>query len=238
MSRHYLVVDDNREFAENVAEIIREAGALVTVSTDPLEALEQVRRERFDALVTDMRMPGLSGAELVHEVRGIDPGVPIILVSAYAQDEQLKAARHEGLLAVLQKPSQVPKLLELLEVARRDGAVVLVEDDAALAENLGDLLASRGLTVVPAQNLPDVEHLSAEHLAVKPFLALVDLRVPGGKTGAALELVRECFPETPRLVISAWPDECSRAEELIRKPFDSRQLLSRIEALYEARHAS
>lgn len=233
MSRHYLVVDDNLEFAENVAEIIRDAGAEVTVSTDPRQALECVRGSRFDALVTDMRMPGLNGAELVHEVRAIDPGVPIILVSAYAQDAQLRAARNEGLLAVLQKPSQVPRLLELLGVARRDGAVVLVEDDAALADNLADLLASRGLTVVPAGSLPDVEQL-----AVKPFLALVDLRVPGGSPGAALELVRERFPETPRLVISAFPDECARAEELIRKPFDSRQLLSRIEALYEARHAS
>ncbi len=232
MSRHYLVIDDNREFAENVAEILREAGARVTLACEPRAAVELVRGTRFDALVTDMRMPGLTGAELVHEVRAIDPGVPIVLVSAYAQDTQLRAARHEGLLAVLSKPNEIPRLLELLEVARRDGAVVLVEDDTALSENLGDLLASRGLTVCSAGSVPDVEEL-----AVHPFVALVDLRVPGGTPGAALARVRERFPGTPRLVISAWPDDCARDEEIFRKPFDSGQLLTRIEALYEGRQA-
>jgi CheY-like chemotaxis protein len=231
MSRHYLVVDDNLEFAENVAEIIRETGAVVDVVGDGRAALERVVRTRYDAVVTDMRMPGLTGAELVHEVRAVDPGVPIILVSAYSADAQLQAAKYDGVLAVLSKPSQVPRLLELLTVARRDGMVALVEDDPGLVENLEDLLASRGMTVCSAATVSDVDHL-----AVRPFLALVDLKVPGGEAGAALERVRTRFPETPRLVISAYADELKCAEECVRKPFDSRQLLRRIESLYEARH--
>lgn len=232
MSRHYLVVDDNLEFAENVAEILREAGAVVDVAADGRAALERVCAARYDAVVTDMRMPGLTGAELVHEVRAVDPGVPIILVSAYSGGEQLQAAKYEGLLAVLSKPSEVPRLLELLAVARRDGAVALVEDDPSLVENLEDLLAARGMTVCAASTVPDVENL-----AVRPFVALVDLRVPGGKACEALDRVRARFPETPRLIISAFADELRPAEECFKKPFDSRQLLSRIESLYAARAA-
>ena len=68
--RKYLVVDDNRAFAENVAEILRDQGADVTIADGGLQALELAQRSRFDALVTDMRMPVMSGARLVHDLHG------------------------------------------------------------------------------------------------------------------------------------------------------------------------
>ena len=150
MTRRYLVVDDNLEFAENVAEILTDAGAEVCVAAGGKSALEQLRATRFDGIVTDMKMPGLSGAELLRQMRAIDPGVPVVLLSAWAQDAQVAEARRLGLLAFLSKASGTPQLIELLSSARRDATIVLIDDDRALVENLSESLASVGFTVCSA----------------------------------------------------------------------------------------
>jgi two-component system, response regulator PdtaR len=228
MSRNYLLIDDNQDFVENVAEILRDTGALVHIAQDGFTALELVRTRRFDAVVTDMRMPGMTGAELLHQLRELDRGVPVILLSAFSQDAQLEDARREGLLAVLNKPHQMPRLLALLANARRDAALVLVEDDPALSDNLSEALAARGLTVVTASSLREVDLL-----AVEPFAALVDVHLPGGQFGESIDRVQSRFPGTPTLVIAASGEETCGHLELFRKPFDTGALVERIEALYQ-----
>ena len=140
MRRRYLLVDDNAPLAENLAEILRDGGAEAEVAASSADALELARASRFDAVVTDMRMPVMSGAELVHELRRIDPDVPAIVVTAYTGESDLVAARDQGLLAVLPKPVPIQRLSELLSGARRGGLVVIIEDDLALADNLAEAL--------------------------------------------------------------------------------------------------
>src|SRR5262249_37073519 len=134
-------------------------------------AMALVAARKFDALVSDMRMPVMSGAELVHRVRRIDPGLPAIVVTAYTADNDLEAARNEGLPGLRPNPGPWPRLIELCTAARRNGLVALVEDDAALADNLGEALRGRGFAAVTARSVAETERLGA----VKPFVALVDL---------------------------------------------------------------
>ncbi len=231
--RQYLLVDDNQAFVENLGEIIRDAGAEVAIAQSGAEALEQVRRIRFDAMLTDMRMPVMGGAELVHRVRKLDPGLPAIVATAYSGDEDLRIARDEGLLAVLQKPVPVEGLLELLERARRDGLVVLVEDDMALADNLTEALRERGFTAVSAHSIAETERFGG----VKPFASMVDLCVPGGPDGEAMRRVARRFPGIPQLVMTA--HDVARAPlepiSVYRKPFQTQALLEEVERLFKER---
>lgn len=227
MTRKYLVVDDNREFADNVAEILTDAGAEVCVAAEGKSALEQLRTTRFDGVVTDMKMPGISGAELLRQLRQIDPGVPVVLLSAWAQDAQVDAARTMGLLAFLSKASGTPQLIELMEHARRDAMVVLIDDDRAMLENLSEVLASRGFTVCSATSLEELEGLSIK----QPIAALVDMRMPGAVDGAALARVKELFPGTPMLVVTAFKEFEGEGEEIFLKPFDTAELVARLEAI-------
>src|SRR5207249_5148305 len=126
--KKYLLVDDNLAFAENLAEILRDRGAEATVAESGAQALELAGKTRFDAVVTDMRMPVMSGARLVHEIRRVDRGLPAIVVTAYTGEDDLLAARDEGLLAVLPKPAPIERLGELLDAARAAVLVALVED--------------------------------------------------------------------------------------------------------------
>jgi DNA-binding NtrC family response regulator len=168
----------------------------------------------------------------VHRVRRLDPGLPAIVITAYTNDDDLAAARREGLLAVLSKPAPVERLLELLASARRDGLVALVEDDAALSDNLSEILRAHGLTAVTAASVTETERLGD----VRPFCALVDLRVPGGPDGLAMSRLAHKFPGLPMLVITAhaqMPPPAPHAG-LFHKPFDSGELMRTVERLWEA----
>jgi len=232
---NYLLVDDNALFAENLAEIIQDAtGALVDIAAGGAAALQRAAGTRYDAIVSDMRMPVMGGAELVHRVRRIDPGVPAVVVTAYTNDDDLEAARHEGLLAVLPKPTPIPQLLELLSVARRDGLVALVEDDRALSDNISEALRSRGFATVTAASVLETERLGDVH----PFAALVDLRVPGGPDGQAMERLAEKFPGLPLLVMTGHDVVPPRPHQaLYRKPFNTADIVAALERLHARAHA-
>lgn len=231
--RHFLLLDDNREFAENIAEILRDGGDSATVATDGAEALLLAQSHRFDVLVTDMKMPGMSGAAAVHYIRKVDPGISAVVITAYPGENDMEAARKEGLLAVLPKPVPVAVLITLLSNARRDALVALVEDDPALADNLSEVLRARGFSCVTARSILETDQLSM----VKPFAALVDLRLPGGPDGEAVRRLRARFPKVPLFVITAYPALASDVpiSGIFSKPFDTAALIQALEQAHATR---
>jgi CheY-like chemotaxis protein len=233
-TRRYLVVDDNQEFAENLAEIIEERGGQVDIVPSGDEALAKVANTKYDALISDMRMPVMGGAELVHRIRRLDAGLPALVITAYTRDDDVDAARNEGVLAVLPKPPPVSRLMELIAGARRDGLVAIIEDDAQLLDNLSEALRAQGFAAVTATSVTETERLGG----VAPFAALVDLRVPGGPDGFAMNLLGQRFPGLPMIVITGLADlPLTTHEQLFTKPFRTADLMDAVERLYRSQHA-
>ena len=228
--RRYLIVDDNRELAENLAEIIRDRGDAAVVAGSGADAVRLAARNSFDAVLTDMRMPAMNGAELLRELHRSDPGLPAIVISAFTNDSGIQAAEREGPLAVLAKPVPVPQLLHLLGVARRNGRVVLVEDDAVLSDNLAEILQHEGFSVVRLGAVGQIDALPAD----RPLVGLVDVRVPGGPAGEAVRRLARRFPRLPLMVMTGYRDEPLPAEayRLFLKPFDTGELLAAVEGIH------
>jgi DNA-binding NtrC family response regulator len=226
--RKILVVDDNVELAENIAEIVADAGVAEAIVADSgVRALGFLRSGQFDAMVTDMRMPGMNGAELIHQARRIDPGLPVVVMSAYSGDEQLTTASYEGVFVVLAKPVPIDRILEAIAKARRGRMAAIVEDDRALADNLAEAMRERGFTTMTAHSMAE-----AELLRGAPCVALVDVRVPGGQDGAALTCVAAKYPDVPMLVVTAFRDRTPLLPGIaavFEKPFDTKQLLDAVE---------
>jgi DNA-binding NtrC family response regulator len=178
----------------------------------------------------------MDGVELLRQLRQVDAGLPALLVTAYASDQSLHHARQEGLFAILQKPVDIGRLLELLDRVRRDATVALVEDDPVLAENLAEGLRDHGFSVVSAAHVEEAGALRV----VQPLCAVVDWRVPGGAFGEALVRLRERFPGLPCLVISGYEVDgpIDGAVALIRKPFRMEELLATLERAHVARGAA
>lgn len=228
--RSYLIVDDNTELADNLAEILVETGAHVDVVSSGQDALEKAAHNRYDALVSDMRMPVMHGAELIHRMRRLDPGLPAVVVSAYTRDDDLAAARREGLLAVLPKPAPVARLVELVSGAKRNGLVAVVEDDPGLLENLTEALRAHGFSAVTARSLVETERMEG----IAPFLAIADLRVPGGPDGVCVDRLKLKFPQLPVFVITAHADTAPLPayHRLFTKPFRTAELMAAVENAY------
>lgn len=227
--RKYLLVDDNRAFAENLAEILRETGDEAHIVSSGAEALRRVGETRFDAMLTDMKMPEMSGAQLVHEIRSLDPGLPVLVVTAYTGEEDLTWAKREGVLAVLPKPVPIQQMIALLTVAKRDGLVAVVEDDVGLCDNLVEALRDRGFTAVTARSTLEAVGLRDIH----PFAALVDLRLPGSPRGEVVAQLAERFVGLPLLVMTGFPEIAPKAAfKVFAKPFATAQVLATLEGLH------
>jgi CheY-like chemotaxis protein len=230
--RKILITDDNRPFAENLAEILEDAGYEPTIADSGAEALKLAAATRFDVLLSDMRMPNMGGAELVHRIRRQDPGLPAIVITAYTYDNDLTRARQEGLLAILAKPVPVPALIELLAVARRDGLVAIVEDDPKMSDNLTEVLRAHGFGTVTASSILETEHLGD----ISPFLGLVDMRMPGGPDGEAMRKLAARFPGLPMLVITGHGQITPpiKPAGYFSKPFHTPSLLEALERIYKS----
>jgi len=116
-----LVVDDEEPLVKLTAENLAELGYLAVPFTSSAAALEAFRAhpERYDAVITDERMPGLSGAALIHLIKDIRPGIPTLLVSGYVGADVLQRARQAGAFDVLKKPLQLCDLARVLGVVLR-----------------------------------------------------------------------------------------------------------------------
>lgn len=85
ISSSILLVDDNKHGLAARKAVLEELGHRVTAASDAEEALEEFRRAPFDLVVTDFRMPGMNGIELIREIRALRPEVPVILISGYTE---------------------------------------------------------------------------------------------------------------------------------------------------------
>ncbi|MFB6194466.1 MAG: response regulator, partial [Halobaculum sp.] len=102
---HVLCVDDDEAVAEVTAELLaREAEGVVTsVVTDPERALDRIRDDRVDCVVSDYDMPRMDGLELLAEVRERDPGMPFVLFTGQGSEDIASEAISAGVTEYLQK---------------------------------------------------------------------------------------------------------------------------------------
>ncbi len=101
-----LVVDDEEPLVRLATRTLEELGYAPIGFTSSSAALAAFRADpqRFDALITDERMPGMSGSALIREVRGIRSAMPVVLMSGYLGGASSRRARDAGADEVLKKP--------------------------------------------------------------------------------------------------------------------------------------
>ncbi|MDX1982455.1 MAG: response regulator [Bryobacteraceae bacterium] len=110
-SSRILLVDDNENGLKARRAVLEELGYHLTCSNDPAQALDIFRTEKFDLLVTDYRMPGMDGTEVIKGAKQVNPEIPVILLSGFV-DALGMTEENTGADAVIQKSnSEVQHLL-------------------------------------------------------------------------------------------------------------------------------
>ena len=112
MGGKILIVDDEPDILELLAMIIAERTPHQVVTTNnPLEVPHLFKENTFDLLITDLRMPGLSGMDLIREAKKIDPDMPIIVITAYGSSQSAEESITEGAYDYLTKPFRKDQII-------------------------------------------------------------------------------------------------------------------------------
>jgi two-component system response regulator FlrC len=130
--RRILVVDDEPGVRAGLTEVLRRGGFAVTPAGSAEEAVAVLARERVDLLVTDLRLPGRSGLDLLRELRDGGRATPAVVITAHGTIEDAVAAMKLGALDFLTKPFSPADLLHLATHAF-ERATASGHDPAAVA---------------------------------------------------------------------------------------------------------
>ena len=116
-TQHVLVVDDDDALVRLYQHFLGRLGYRVTGFTDPVLALASFRENRgaFDAVVTDVSMPQLSGFDLAHEILSLQGDVPVFVTSGYVTPEHEEEAKRLGVSGLIGKPDTIDELVDALD---------------------------------------------------------------------------------------------------------------------------
>jgi nitrogen-specific signal transduction histidine kinase/CheY-like chemotaxis protein len=115
--KHVLVVDDEEVLARLIAEVLRAHGYRVSSFSDSRAALDTFMQQpnKYDAVITDQTMPGLTGRELANQVLKVRPELPVILCTGYSDQIDESAALEMGIRRFMMKPLKPPELVVMLD---------------------------------------------------------------------------------------------------------------------------
>jgi len=99
-----LVVDDEKNYLIVLEDLLLDEGYDVVTASSGNEAIEVIKRRPVDSVLSDIKMPGMTGIELLEQIMGLDHDLPVILMTAFAEVDQAVDAMKKGALDHIQKP--------------------------------------------------------------------------------------------------------------------------------------
>lgn len=135
MSEKILIIDDETDMLKLLEMIIREKTPYAATGTNnPFEAAELVKNNDFALVITDLKMPGLDGIELLERIRNFNEEIPVIFITAYGTVESAMEAMGKGGFDFITKPFKKEQILYTIEKALK--LVKLQQENKMLREKL------------------------------------------------------------------------------------------------------
>jgi DNA-binding NtrC family response regulator len=122
MKTRVLLVDDEEEFVEALAERLSMRDYDVTTALRGEEALDKLRQYNFDVVILDVRMPGIGGNEVLHEIKRIKPLTEVIMLTGHATVESAIEGMKQGAYDYLIKPCETEDLVSKINKAHEKKA--------------------------------------------------------------------------------------------------------------------
>ena len=118
--KRILIVEDDEEMRSLLKDFIEAEGFETDSASNGSEAFRKLAKESFDLIITDVRMPGLTGLDILPGVRKLQPEASIIVITAFGSEEVCRRAFERGATAYLEKPIHLSKLRTVIrEMALR-----------------------------------------------------------------------------------------------------------------------
>lgn len=200
-----LFVDDERSLQEFMRTELPRLGHDVTVCPDGQTALSAIAQHSFDAAILDVRMPGLSGIDVLQRLKQVSPDTEAVMMTGYASEESAVQAMRLGACDYLRKPCKLAEieavLLRIQEKKRLKNKAAALESRVQAAEGPGGLIGTSP-AMAPVQRLID---------QIAPTEARILIT---GETGTGKEVVARClFLKSKRADMPFVPVNCGALNE-------------------------
>jgi DNA-binding NtrC family response regulator len=208
--KRILLVDDEGGLRLTLAANLELEGLEVVEADSGERALELLQGSRFDAMLSDIRMSGISGAELFQRARQLHPDMPVLLMTAFALEDVVRGALREGVFAVMPKPFDVEHVARVVMRAVHRPAVLVIDDREEEARSMAEALRALGVRAeVAANGTSALQQLRSSRIDV----CVVDLVMPDMSGAALVEKLRAAHPDVAAIVLSGYavPDMMNRA---------------------------
>ena len=179
-----MIVEDDVGLSRLISDILSDDGHSVQVFNDPCQAVAELGNEAFSLVITDVKMPGMDGIEVLDHVKRIDPHVPVIIITAHATVDVSIQALRKGADDLITKPFEAEEFLYRVRKTLRNNA--LLEENLKLKQELFSRFRFEniiGISDSIKQVLAKVEKVAQRDL---PVLII-------GESGTGKELVSQAI---------------------------------------------
>ena len=173
-----LLIEDDPGIVMTLRRVLTDEGHSVQVEKRGDNGLAAAQNDSFDVVITDMKLPGLNGLDLVRELHAAKPRLPIILMTAHGTTETAIQATKSGAYDYLLKPFEIPEFIELVEKALKSSR--LMTEPVEIGGGAGD---ARDALVGNSRGMQSI-YKEIGRIASKPVNVLIR-----GETGTGKELI-------------------------------------------------
>jgi two-component system response regulator HydG len=235
-----LVVDDNRDLAEGLKDILEYESYEVTLALSGEEAVSLSRENNFDITLMDVQLPGINGIDAIMEIKSIRPDASVIVMSGYRIEQLLARALNKDKVSVLRKPSAADQVLAALGDFDSDHVVLVADDNPETVSNIELYLKADGYEVLVARSVG--EAIDGNHRE-KPEILVLDLHLPVLK---GLEVYMELQKQgraIPTILVTGYPPRETESVDVLHslsvtgclfKPFRPEQLLQGLRQMQQS----
>jgi len=109
-----LIVDDEQEILDNMYSMLKPSGYDCNTTVNPIEALALYQKNKYDLVITDIKMPGMNGIDLLKNIKEFDPVAKVIVITAYGDLETAISAINYQAFYFFSKPLNFKELITVL----------------------------------------------------------------------------------------------------------------------------
>ena len=193
-----LIVDDEDSLRLSLASILEFEGYEVQTAEDGFKAIELAKKEDFDIMFSDIRMPGITGTETFKEIKKIKPDIVAVMMTAYALNDLIVDALNSGAFTCLSKPFEIDTILATIKDITTRPFAVVIDKDVNVNKTFLNSLKNCGLNVASSEIDSNKIEFLFKH---KPDILIINIESDNNQILSLLKKLKDLFGNIPQTVL-------------------------------------
>jgi DNA-binding NtrC family response regulator len=218
-SLNILLVDDEEKFLNSIAERIRLKGYEPLLARSGQEAVDLAENNPIDLAVVDFRMPDMDGLVTITRLKGLQPKIQAILLTAFGDDKTRDAA--EALNTAYFEKDDMKSFWDFLGRPKRPPQALLVDDEEAFLKATAERVKLKGYEPLMALTGQEAIEIAKK---MEIDIAVVDLRLPDMDGLVTITKIKELQPKIKTVLLTAFgSDKIKEATEALNSDYFEKQ---------------